>query len=267
MDGLELGRWDWLLLSITLGTLGALLHWVMIQTTRRSQTRWAATLASVVQSPWVIQPLRLTYGVGLPAAMLFWQRALTTRGMGLKPLPTFSVETVVPAWAGAQWSDWVRDLGWGALVVSATCLLVLYGDRVARQGAAPQKRARHDLWLSLREGIYHQVHWAFYREPFVVLRGLAAGSWLGALPVALEALLSPLLWEGMRGKETHYARSVVLRCGIYAATTLVFLQTQNLWMAIAADTVLGWVLLPLPAIDASPALALPCPDEHDYAAS
>jgi hypothetical protein len=253
MNELDLGRWDWLLLSVALATLASLVQWLLTQSTARAPTRVMVALKRIALSPWVTEPLRLIYAVGLPAALLFGQGALTTRGLGLKPLPLFSLDTDGSAWAGGQWADWARDLGWTALVVLITFVLIWLGDRAARQGASPGKRSWHDPGISLREAVYHQAHWAFYREPFVVLRGVAAGSWLGVIPVALEALLSPMLWEGMRGQDTEYARRVVLRGGIYVATTLVFLQTQNLWIAIAADMVLGWLVLPIPLVETADA--------------
>lgn len=254
MNELGFGRWDWLLFSVVLGTLASLLRWLISFSAARSRTQVLLLLQQVVDSPWVTQPLRLAYAVGIPAALLFWERALTTRGLGLKPFPDLAAGMDAPALSGGQWTEWAHDLGWAALVASVTFLLVWIGDRAARQGAPPAQRSHRDLWISLREAVYYQAHWAFYREPFVVLWGLSTGSWLGALPVALEAVLSPMLWEGMRG-DTDYARRVVLRCGLYAATTLVFLQTQNLWVAVAVDILLGWLLVPHPLVDVVPAPA------------
>ncbi len=256
MNGMDVGRWDWLLLSVAVATLASLAYWLLAYTAAHPRVPAAvAVVKRVVDSPWITQPLRLAYAVGLPAVLLFSLGALTTRGLGLKPLPTFSPLDDLAGWSAVQWTEWAGDIGWAVLVSAITFLLVGFGDRVARQGAPVERRSRHDLAISLREAVYYQVHWAFYRESFVVMWGMRAGSWLGALPVALEALLNPMLWERMRGDDRVYARQVVVRGGLYAATTLIFLQTQNLWVALVADAALGWILLPVPLAAPVPAPA------------
>lgn len=246
MDDLGFRRGDWLLLSVALATLASLLHWRVLHRAKNTQDKTAVFLARLIENPWFIQPLRLCYAIGIPAALLFWQHALTARGLGLQPFPDFSPSFDIPSWAAGQWIDWLRDLGWGAAVASITGLLVLFGNYVASKNTPVRLDHRHDLGISLREGVYHQAHWAFYREPFVIAYGFPLGCWLGALPVIVEALLNPICWESIQSKDITYARHVVVRSGIYVATNMVFLKAQNLWIALLVDVLLAWLLLPAP---------------------
>ncbi|MGC9522173.1 MAG: hypothetical protein ACP5HG_09895 [Anaerolineae bacterium] len=246
MSGVRLGRWDWLLASVALNTLAALVHWVVVQqaSSPHEPRVWQA-LRDLLESPWFAQPLRLLYGVGLPAAVLFWQRGLTTHGLGLQGLPGARDgvgDTNTPA---VRWHDWAGDIGWAVAIGAVTGLVVVLGDLAARRsGRTPPGRQRHDLGTSLREAVYYQVHWAFYREPFVVLQGATVGSWVGALPVLVEALLNPALWETVHAGEPRNTRAVLIRGALFVAGVLIYLKTSNLWVAIVVDMLLGWALLP-----------------------
>ncbi len=246
MTQVRLGRWDWLLVSVALNTLAALVHWVVAQraSSARETSLWRA-VRDALESPWLAQPIRLIYGVGLPAAVLFWQRALTTHGLGLQGLPGARDGIGAATTTLARWHDWARDIGWAVAIGAVTGLVIFLGDRAAeRYRATELPPQRHDPATSLREAVYHQVHWAFYREPFVILYGVGLGSWLGALPVLLETLLNPLLWETVHTGGPHHTRAVLVRGALFVAGVMTYLKTGNLWVAIAMDMLLGWALLP-----------------------
>jgi hypothetical protein len=211
-----LSRWDWLLASVTLGTLASLIHWALLfsltafgQDTRPADERKGAVLA-LLTSPWLVHPLRLLYAVGIPAAAFLWQRTLTTRGLGLQPLPGIFTQGDA-ALEDSLWRDWARDLGWTVTLTASTAALVAVGDRNARRLYAASRRPSRNLGVALREAVYHQIHWAFYREPFVITWGAAAGSWLGALAVVTETLLNPMVWQHARNQGKDYARMLVIR--------------------------------------------------------
>ncbi|MGC9347803.1 MAG: hypothetical protein ACP5JG_06670 [Anaerolineae bacterium] len=245
-----LSRWDWLLASVTLGTLASLIQWALLFSLRPSdeETRPAQKhkgfVRTLLTSPWLIHPLRLLYAVGIPAAAFLWQRTLTTRGLGLQPLPGLLTRRDTAAVWESLWRDWARDLGWTVTLTASTAALVMIGDHNARRLSAPQPTPSRNLGVALREAVYHQVHWGFYREPFVITWGTAAGSWLGALAVLAEALLNPMVWQRVRSQGQSYVRMLVVRGGLLVTGTLLYLQTQNLWLAIVMDAVLGWLLLP-----------------------
>jgi hypothetical protein len=89
------------------------------------------------------------------------------------------------------------------------------------------------------------VHWAFYREPFVLLWGLSLGTWAGLLPVAFEAGINPARWDDLR--VPPHGRDLLIRVGLAIVGALLFLETQNLWLAILMDAVVGWRLGQAPA--------------------
>jgi hypothetical protein len=242
-----LSRWDWLLFSVILSTLGGLLHWLIQHlaglTPRRhtSLGLWTKILR-IIESPWLRQPLRVLYAVGIPLAALIWQGSLTTRGLGLKPLPFGSTASTSAS------SPWIDDIGWFAILTTVTITVVLIGDGAARhQGAGtPPARKARDLPNAAIDAVVRQVHWAFYREPFVINWDIALGSWLGAGAVLAETILDLMFWERLGAKVNGHAykRQMLIRGGLLAASSHLHLRTQNLWLAILMDLVVGWLLMP-----------------------
>jgi hypothetical protein len=249
VNSLTLGRWDWLLVSIALATLGSLIRWVVDRQAAARPTFAAHAwelLERLLNEPWLVQVLRVIYAVGLPAAALVGHRALSARGLGLKPLP--ASEAVPPlGWnlALPTWSDWARDLGTTVAIAAAVGTIIVLGDRGAarRHSTTPRADRTFSPLIALREAVIHQAHWAFYREPFVYASGAVLGPWLGALPVLVEMVLSPLFWERLRHGGVEASTSILIRAGIFVASTLVFLQTQNIWMALLLDLLVGSLTL------------------------
>lgn len=255
MPSQSLSRWDWLLLSVALATLSGLFHWFVhhLATTSKvdpaEPTFWRR-LQRILESPWFVQPARLIYAVGMPALALLWQGALTSRGLGLKPFPIGAAaqqplpgqSPIVPT-SGA--TGWIRDLGWFAVVAAATTAVVLLGNRSAHRvpetGAA--SRGRRNLAQAAIDAIVYEVHWSFYREPFVVTWGLALGSWLGTVPVLVETAVNLMFWERLRAGDAGYVRMMLVRAGLLAASTQLYLRTQNLWLAILMDLLVGWLCI------------------------
>ena len=222
-------RWLWLTLSFGLALLSSGIQLggeTLGKGPRPSNLRPFKTV--------VYQPLRLIYAVGLPAAALFWRGAFTERGLGLKPFPgphTHNL-TLDPI----SWENWAGDIGW-AFTLGILAWLVLYNTQ--RTPPAPAT-ITHRPGIALRDALFHQVHWAFYRETFVLTWGLGWGVWLGLLPAALEALINPACWNDWQS--TAHARNLSIRIGLAIIGAMLYLQTQNLWLAILVDTSLGWAL-------------------------
>ena len=240
---LTLSRWDWLLVSLALGALGSLIRWLVDRQIASGPTVavgvWEA-LDRILGSSWLMQALRIIYAVGLPAAALFGYRALSARGLGLKPLPAPDIEHLLGTLDLPTWTDWARDLGVTIGIAAFFWLVVLAGDRAARRWATVALPQRTNGCLAiLREAVIHQAHWAFYREPFVFTWGPAVGPWLAALLILVQVLINPLFWERRRAPGAPAGRPPLIRAGIFVASTLVFLQTQNLWMALLLDLLVG----------------------------
>ncbi len=187
----------------------------------------------VLENPWFIQPLRLLYAVGIPAAAFLWRGVLTTSGLGLQQF--FWIDNQAFDMAPGSWDNWVRDIGWTCAMAFGFWLLVIIADHTTRSRVTQR---RPDV--ALREAIYHQAHWAFYREPFVLLLGVGLGTWAGLIPVAAEALVNPARWTDLQSPAR--GRDLLIRVGLAVLSALLFIQTQNIWLAILADTGLLWLL-------------------------
>ncbi len=224
-----LERWFWLAISLTLAIFAILLRWILA----RPGSRYAADFHAWLQHPgaiWTIQTARLLYALGIPTLALFWRGALTARGLGLQAAP----------WRGGlvNWEDWMRDLGWGVFLGAGLWLLVRLSDVMIHRQMSIAANPRREWSVALREAIYHQAHWAFYREPFVLLWGASLGTWAGLLPVAFEAGINPARWEDLRTPAR--GRDLLIRVGLAVVGALLFLKTQNLWLVILVDAVVGW---------------------------
>lgn len=222
-------RWLWLVVSFGIALLatGVQLAQDLIgkRATPSTPPRPAVTIPA-----WTIQFLRILYAVGIPALALLWRGALTERGLGLKPLQWTAAEA-------SNWTAWAADIGWACAIALGTGVLLWLGN-LPRNVVAAKIQQRPDI--ALREAVYHQAHWAFYREPFVLLWGVTVGAWLGLLLVAFEAIINPIHWNNLRSPAR--GRNMVVRSGIAIMSVMLYIQTQNLWVAILADAALGWGL-------------------------
>jgi hypothetical protein len=236
-----LERWVWLNVSLVIALLASAFRWFLERPHLlgfRANANF--TPHPVWEIPWIIQPLRLLYAVGIPAAALLWRGALTSSGLGLKPF--WTVDQALST-ASGSWNIWVRDLGWMCVFACGFWTLIAIADRSAKRLSPPhttRSTMRRSLSVSLREAVYHQVHWAFYREPFVLLFGVGMGAWAGLLPVAGEALLNPARWTDLQSSTR--GRDLIIRAGLAVLSAMLFIQTQNIWLMLLADTSLTWLL-------------------------
>jgi hypothetical protein len=143
---------------------------------------------------------------------------------------------------GASWSDgrhiagftadeWLR----GTLIAAAVALFVLMALRLSTRDAEHTPLHHEGTFQNARNAFYEQVHWAFYRAPFILLLndavlGVAAG--IGF--IALEWLAHALI---QRRTTRSRARWWVMVCCLLAGAAL-FLLTRNLWLMLAADLVI-----------------------------
>lgn len=232
-----LERWVWLNISLVIALLASALRWFLERPHLQKHLGLDAALTpyhAVWDIPWIIQPLRLLYAVGIPALALLWRGVLTPSGLGLKPFFWAADQA-----ASGNWDTWVRDLGWTCAFAGGFWVLVALADRATRHLSSPHT-TRRSLGMALREAVYHQAHWAFYREPFVLLLGVGMGAWAGLLPVAGEALLNPARWTDLQYPTR--GRDLLIRTGLAILSAMLFIQTQNIWLMLLADTGLVWLL-------------------------
>jgi hypothetical protein len=248
--------WLWLAGSLVLAMLWSNLSWLFspwahaekpTETTSSLAERIVFRLANWQFAPSLLQGLRLLYYVGLPSAALFWGRdAVVGRLLGLQrlALPTFADTVSRSGSLDANWSNWLHDLGWAAVLgLSSLGLLLLAAYTQRRALSDVRSRAQSDGapgWKVAREALYHEIHWAFYRNAPIVALGSYWGTWAGLALVALEALVNPVWRRGLR--ETGYAWSRMSRGAMAVLSSLLYLRTQNLWLALLLHWGISWTL-------------------------
>lgn len=254
-DTIAREAWLWLGGSLLLAALWANLAWLFSpwahregsdQTSRSLAERIVFTVANWRVAPSLFQGLRLLYYVGLPSAALFWGRdAVVSRLLGLQrlalPIPTAPADSTS---LGGNWSDWMHDLGWTAVLgLSSGGLLLLaaFARRQALSNVAKSGRGdRTPVWKAAREAAYHEIHWAFYRNAPIVALGSYWGTWAGLGLIALEAAVNPD-WRGdLRQPGQAWPR--LLRGALAVASTVLFLRTQNLWLALVLHWGITWTV-------------------------
>jgi hypothetical protein len=249
-------RWIWLLGSFLLAVAAA-------QITFRARRlpvppNWLSDLLVWPYTPALILILRILFYVGIPLAALDWGRdVIVPRWMGLQPLLAFRGLLEAPASANElaeNWANWVWDAGWAVGLGSGAGVLLAVGWwSVARKAwlNGPLTAARGSLGRTLLEAVLHEVHWAFYRNvPIVALaltrpdaEALYWGTWAGLALIGLEAVLNPYWWAALFSPQN--APMAFVRAGLAALSAVLFLKTQNLWLAILVHWGVSWGLYKL----------------------
>ncbi len=254
---LSLGEgWLWLGGSLAAALVGANVAWFFRRPRPGPVGRFVSRLKAWPFSPWLLQLARLLYYLGLPFVALVWgQDALVGRLLGLQPLripPTLAAGGGGVDWA-ANWLDWIRDAGWTAALGFAAGGLLALGWLAYRRAhfltaSGPVELGEYQAagvdssaWLLLREAVYHEVHWAFYRNAPILLLGTCWGSWMGLVLVGLEALLNPA-WRHDLAHPRH-APARLMRFGLAVLSTLLFPLTGNLWLALLLHWMVSWVVV------------------------
>lgn len=128
--------------------------------------------------------------------------------------------------------DWLRGLGAAASAVAFVLIVLWFA---ARSGPAAGADRSDGVLLTLRNAVYDEVHWAFYRSPFVLLLGDAYwGTLVGLTVIAVEFFL----WRAMLRRTP---RQLFLLTLCLLTSSLLYLATRNLWLIIAAHLVIRLV--------------------------
>lgn len=226
-----LDRVIWLVFSVGLAILsGVTLAYVeQIYQYAPSDKKWWYFL----RNTWFNNIVRFFYAVCIPAIALFSQGVLTYRGLGFKPFPWSPTVSE----NGKNWLIWQQDFEALVLILILSGIVLACGLRSSGGYRFGQKT---NIWTSLmlatRESFIDQVHWAFYRELFVTIWGVAFGSWIVMGPLSVELLLNPATWT--RVKNAPGITSLTINCGILFASTILFIQTQNLWLMLVMEFIL-----------------------------
>lgn len=252
---LMLEAWLWLGVSFLLAVLWANLAWLFVPWADAQEApgpdaslaqRIVYHLANWRFAPSLFQGLRLLYYVGLPSAALFWGHdAVVGRFLGLKRLILpGSTSTSISFSVSSNWSAWAHDLGWSAILGSGALGLLLLThvayQRALNDAKSVSKRKRTKTWETIREALYHEIHWAFYRNAPIVALGSYWGTWAGLVLVVVEAASNPAWRRAVRTPAQSWSR--LSRAALSVVSCLLFLRAQNLWLALLVHWGISWAL-------------------------
>lgn len=139
--------------------------------------------------------------------------------------------------AGFTPRDWMRSSIAAGLATGFVLAVLWMTGRAAGLYSAPATDRPNSL-LILRDAAYAEVHWAFYRAPFVLL--LQDAYWGTAAGFALIAI-EWVLMRWLRRAPLHSDRPHTLTMACCALTSgLLYLAARNLWLMIAAHAAIRW---------------------------
>lgn len=184
--------------------------------------------------PEILRPLSIALSIAQPIGSLLFYLAIPYLALGGWPrrplqglLSPADLGLVGPgaAWPATRWLEALStSLGIGLLT-----FLVLFGAWKGALQSAGERRSfpARPVWRLLIEGLYLEVHWAFYRGAVaVLLDDVYLGVFFGLALVYVEWSLNPAWRAGWRDR----AQAVRwLRTGLALASALLFLLTRNLW--------------------------------------
>jgi hypothetical protein len=207
---------------------------------------WLLRSAAWLQSPYgrVLSQLgRFLYYLAIPylvlggwhPEVLGWQSR-----PGLLALADMGLVGLSPQWPPNRW---LESAGTGLAVgLLALVLLWLAWITASRMWSREQRGRKLSFgprpwWAVLVNGLYLEIHWAFYRGGLAVtLDDLYAGVLVGFAAVCLEWLLNPFWRAGWQ--KPSQAGQVWLEAGLALTSALLFLLTRNLWVCLA----IHWLL-------------------------
>jgi len=238
--------WFWLICSVSVTIVVSNLAWLFRHPHPGRLGQTIASLASCRFAPWLPQAFRLLYYIGLPFAALFWGHdAVVGRILGLQPLmlPFLNPQYGSPATSN-NWTDWTRDAGWALAVAVGTWIVLTLGWSTYRRALCTSgemnsnNSAPTSGWILLREATYHEVHWAFYRNMPVITFGPYWGVWIGLAISAVEASLCPAWRHSLADPQD--APTSLMRAALSVTSGVLYLVTQNLWLAIIVHWTVTW---------------------------
>jgi hypothetical protein len=216
----------------------ALLYWVgasvlacALVTNLAWRLRSQVLLPPIAQDA-LVQLARFLFCLGVPYLALGGWPQPPLRG--LLSLEKLGLAGLQPRWPATRW---LSTAGTGAWVALGAFLILLLAWRSARRGAVRLYFSPRPWWALLVDGLYLEVHWAFYRAGLAVALGdLYTGVFAGLGLVYLEGVLDPFWRAGWREQSQVAGRW--LRAALALVSALIFLLTQNLWVCLAVHGVL-----------------------------
>lgn len=228
----------WLAVSVLAYGAGTSLAW---QVRRRGAWR-------VPYDQWLVEGARFVFYLVVPyLALGGWPRQPY---QGLLAPGDMGLVGPGPAWPANRWLE-AAGTGLGLALLALLVLLVARSQATRAAGGDAFGFSSRPWWLLLVDGLYLEVHWAFYRGALAVVLGdLYVGVFWGLGLAFIEWSLNPFWREAWR--QPSRAASPWLRAALALLSALLFLLTRNLWVCLVVHwllTVILWRPQPQPLDD------------------
>ena len=193
---------------------------------RLSSTRIGSRVRASSVGRMATEGARFIFYVGLPYAALL-TGAFVPRDVGLQgsPAPDLILEWTPEAWARA----FGQAAALGGLTLAAIALLAWQVRRARGYGPLALGIDSAPIAFSIREAIYAEAHWSFYRALPMLL--LADAHWTGLAGLALVTVEALLAGRRARTDTARIRLFDALLAGLSA--TYFTLTGGNVWVAIA----------------------------------
>lgn len=232
----------WVIASLLLSIIGAWLAWRFSHMQARSAEWLRRRLLERIPGRIFLQVVRLAYYVGLPYA------AALHSALSLVQIGVHGPEVSGTVWWTLGWhiTDWAHALGWAASIgaVVAVVQALAWRNAAHATGHLPQASGLcppPPWWGTVREVLYGEIHWAFYRAlPLLVLSDAYWAVLIGAAFPLLEWTADPDWWMQVRGGPRR--ETVLIQCMWLATSTVYFCMVRNVWLALALHLVLALAL-------------------------
>lgn len=199
---------------------------------------WLARPSRLIR--WLTPLLRVLYYLGIPLAVL-WRGALISQmGIPTTVASAGGTEQIFHLLGLAPAAELLHTLHGLALGLAGLLGLIVIWIWYARLSpAGPDERPPAPWWDALREALFLQVHWAFYRG--VVLHWVP-GRLHAALP-ALVLIVLPWVLDPRRRRDllTRRGYRIVQDWVCALLTAFVVQATGSLWLLIVLHTLWLWV--------------------------
>jgi hypothetical protein len=228
----------WVVASVLVYAAGTSLAWHV-----RRRDSWR-----VPYDQWLVEGARFIFYLVVPyLALGGWPRQPY---QGLLAPADMGLVGPGPAWPASRWLE-AAGTGLGLGLLALLVLLVARSQATRAGGGDAFGFFPQPWWLLLVDGLYLEVHWAFYRGALAVMLGdLYAGVFLGLGLAFVEWSLNPSWREGWC--QPSRAASLWLRAAVALLSALLFLLTRNLWVCLGMHwllTVILWRPQPQPLHD------------------
>ena len=186
--------------------------------------------------------LRFTYYLGLPYVALL-RHTLSPVAIGLLGTQTSELPWWMLGWSLADWSGaWGWAIGLG-LLAAGTLALGWRNARRALEGELPAGGLlpMPSLFVTARESLYAEIHWAFYRAaPLLFIADLYWATLVGATLVIVEWALDPFWRAGLANGSRR--EMLLTQIAWLALSTAIFVLARNVWPILVLHVALAWAL-------------------------